>query len=135
MPITAGSTPVVAKEAIRASGVRPRRSASSAVITTRAAAPSLIPDALPAVTVPSFEKAGLSLATASSVVPGRMYSSASITTSPLRDAIVTGAISSLKRPAFWAASALFWEATAKRSCSSREICHFWATFSAVVPMW
>ena len=29
-----------------------------------------MPDALPAVTVPSFEKAGLSLATASSVVPG-----------------------------------------------------------------
>jgi acetyl-CoA C-acetyltransferase len=40
-----------------------------------AAAPSLMPEALPAVTVPSFEKAGLSFATASMVVPGRMYSS------------------------------------------------------------
>ena len=52
-----------------ASGVSPRFCASSAVMSTRAAAPSLMPEALPAVTVPSFEKAGRSLATASSVVP------------------------------------------------------------------
>ena len=37
---------------------RPRLWASASVISTRAAAPSLIPDALPAVTVPSFLKAG-----------------------------------------------------------------------------
>jgi hypothetical protein len=54
--------------------------------------------------------------------------------SPLRVAIVTGVISSLKRPSFWAASALFWEATANVSCSSRVNCHWRATFSAVVPM-
>src|SRR6266511_3208724 len=128
------STPAVTHDAMRASGVTPRRLASDAFMTTNAAAPSLRPDALPAVTVPSLEKAGLSWDTASSVVPGRICSSRSITISPLRDGTVTGAISSLKRPDFWAASALFWEATANLSCSSRLICHFCATFSAVVPM-
>ena len=37
------------------------RLASAALITTSAAAPSLMPEALPAVTVPSLEKAGLEL--------------------------------------------------------------------------
>ena len=48
----------------------------------------------------------------------------STTMSPLRVDIVTGTISSLNLPAFWAASALFCEPTAKRSCYSRLICHF-----------
>ncbi len=52
-------------DAMRASGVMPRFVASSADISTRAAAPSLMPDALPAVTVPSLSKAGRSLADAS----------------------------------------------------------------------
>jgi len=65
VPMIAGSTPAVAHEAIRAIGVMPRFFASAAVITTRAAAPSLMPEALPAVTVPSFEKAARSLASAS----------------------------------------------------------------------
>ena len=80
----AGSTPAVAQETIRASGVRPRAVASSALIRTSAAAPSLMPEALPAVTVPSFENAGFSLASPSSVVPARIYSSASTAMSPLR---------------------------------------------------
>ena len=46
-----------------------RASASFADIRITAAAPSLIPDALPAVTVPSFWKAARSFATWSSVVP------------------------------------------------------------------
>ena len=54
VPISAGSTPAVAKLAMRASGVSPRRCASAPLITTNAAAPSLMPLALPAVTVPSF---------------------------------------------------------------------------------
>ena len=61
----AGSTPAVAQETMRASGARPRRFASAAVISTSAAAPSLMPEALPAVTVPSLEKAGRSFAIAS----------------------------------------------------------------------
>ena len=71
MPMIAGSTPAVAQETMRASGLRPRLLASSAVISTSAAAPSLMPEALPAVTVPSLAKAGRSLAIASSVAPWR----------------------------------------------------------------
>ena len=119
---------------MRASGVLPRLAASLAFISTTAAAPSLMPEALPAVTVPSLAKAGRSLPTASRVVPWRGYSSASTTTSPLRDLTVTGAISSLNLPPFWAASALFWEATANSSCCWRVIWYFCATFSAVLPM-
>src|SRR3989454_7882004 len=44
-------------------------------VTSSAAAPSLIPLELAAVTVPSFWKAGFSFATLSSVVPARGYSS------------------------------------------------------------
>ena len=38
-------------------------------------------------------------------------------------------------PAFFAASALFWLATAKASCASRLIWYFCARFSAVCPIW
>ena len=104
-------------------------------MSTTAAAPSLMPDALAAVIEPSLSKAGRSLATLSSVTPARGYSSWSTTMSPLRLLIVTGTISSLKRPAFCAASALFCEATANSSCWPRVICYCLATFSAVMPMW
>src|SRR6202007_485316 len=50
-PMMAGSTPAVAQETMRASGVSPRCSACLADISTRAAAPSLMPQALPALTV------------------------------------------------------------------------------------
>ena len=69
VPMIAGSTPAVAHEAIRASGSMPRFSASSSVISTTAAAPSFRPAALPAVTVPSLEKAGRSFVIASIVAP------------------------------------------------------------------
>ena len=91
---------------MRASGVMPRRFASAADITTSAAAPSLMPLALPAVTVPSLEKAGRSLAMVSARCPGRMIRPRSTTMSPLRPFTVTGAISSLNRPAFIASPAL-----------------------------
>ena len=45
---------------MRASGFQPRAAAASAAASTSAAAPSLIDDALPAVTVPSFWNAGRS---------------------------------------------------------------------------
>ena len=108
VPMMVGSTPAVAQEAMRASGVSPRFAASEALITTMAAAPSLMPEALPAVTVPSLEKAGRSLARISIVVSGLGYSSFSTTVSPLRPFTVTGAISSAKRPAFCASPALRW---------------------------
>ena len=134
-PISAGSTPAVAQETMRPSGSIPRRAASSALISTSAAAPSLMPEALPAVTVPSFAKAGRSLASVSAVVPWRGYSSASTAMSPLRWGTTTEAISSANRPAFCASSALAWLAAANASCSARGICQRSATFSAVVPMW
>ncbi len=120
---------------MRAIGSMPRFLASAAVISTRAAAPSLMPDALAAVTVPSLSNAGRSLATLSMVTPDLMYSSCETTVSPFLPLIVTGVISSLNLPAFCAASALFCEATANVSCCSRVICHCLATFSAVLPMW
>ena len=62
-----------------------------------AAAPSLTPDALPAVTVPGLRANGLSLASASSVVSGRRCSSLSTVTGPaLPPGTITGSISSAK---------------------------------------
>ena len=67
----------MANDRILASGLRPSFAARSAVATTTAAAPSLMPEALPAVTVPSFLNAGFSAASFSAVVPARGYSSVS----------------------------------------------------------
>ncbi len=58
-------------------------------------APSLTPEALPAVTVPSGLTIGFSLASASSVV-SRGCSSTATTVSPLRPGTVTGVISPRK---------------------------------------
>ena len=62
---------------MRASGVSPCSFTARSLASTSAAAPSQMPLALPAVTVPppSFLKTGGSLANASSVVPGRGCSS------------------------------------------------------------
>ena len=109
---------------MRAIGFKPRRFASAALISVTAAAPSLRPEALPAVTVPSLEKAGLSFANTSAVVPARGYSSVSKTNVcvaglgadfalgeapfPLVHAVMftsTGIVSSLNLPPAMAASA------------------------------
>ena len=58
VPMIFGSTPTLAQDLMVASGFSPRFFASLAVISTTAAAPSLMPLALAAVTVPSFWKAG-----------------------------------------------------------------------------
>ena len=60
--MTDGSSPATAKSTISAIGANPNSFAFSSDITTTAAPPSFNPDALPAVTLPSFSKAGLSLA-------------------------------------------------------------------------
>ena len=63
----------------------------------RADAPSLIVEALAAVTVPSFEKAGRSVGIFSNIT--FLYSSSSVIIKfPLRDATSTGIISSLNCP-------------------------------------
>src|SRR5205807_9651662 len=59
--------------------VLPSRAALRSLVTTTAAAPSLVPGALPAVTVPSFLKAGLNFASASSELSSRGDSSYLIT--------------------------------------------------------
>jgi len=90
---------------------------------------------LPAVTVPSFLKAGLSLASVSIVVEAFTYSSVSKTTSPFFVCLTMGTIWLLKRPSAMAAAARRCDSTASASWSSRVMLHFAARFSAVMPMW
>ena len=52
VPINSGSTPVHAEDTILPSGVNPLFRAFSSVIMTTAAAPSLMEEELPAVTLP-----------------------------------------------------------------------------------
>src|SRR5690606_41588970 len=58
MPMISGSTPATAKERNTARGVNPSSWALSADMTTTHAAPSLVWDELPAVTVRSEERGG-----------------------------------------------------------------------------
>ena len=135
MPMVAGSKPLVPKEAMRAKGVKPKAAAFLADMTTTAAAPSLMPEALPAVTEPALSKAGRKPAKASALVFLLMNSSVLNTTgSPLRCGMSTSTISSLNLPASCAALAFCWLPSAKASCMSREMLCALATFSAVMPM-
>lgn len=70
-----GSTPDVPFATISTSGVTPSSCAFVADMMTSAAAPSLMPDALPAVTVPSFLNAGRKRLSVSTDVPARGNSS------------------------------------------------------------
>ena len=90
-----------------------------------------MPDALPAVTVPSGFTIGFSLLSASRVVSGRGCSSQVTVTAPLRCGTVTGTISSASRPSAMAAPARCWLRTANASWSARATLHSAATFSAV----
>src|SRR5688572_1005897 len=72
MPINVGSTPTVAHDTMRPSGFSPLSFTAFAPAITRAAAPSTMPLALPAVTTPSFLNTVGSLASTSIVVSGRM---------------------------------------------------------------
>ena len=69
VPINAGSTPQLAHDFIVTNFFKPFFSASKDDIIVTAAAPSLIPEALPAVTVPSFLKTGFNLFKASKLIP------------------------------------------------------------------
>ena len=70
-----GSTPTTAELKILAIGFKPYCSTALLDAMIVAAAPSLRPEELPAVTLPSFLKAGLSLAKISFVVVGFTNSS------------------------------------------------------------
>ena len=133
--MTAGSTPAAAPAIQRAIGLRPSSAAFSAVVRTSAAAPSLMPAAFAAVTVPSGRKAGRSFAMLSGVTPSRGCSSVSKRKVDFFCFTSTGTISSLKTPAFRAASHFCWLAAAKASCSAREMANSFAIFSAVTPIW
>ena len=129
-----GSSPATAVAPRRASGCRPRSSAASRLATRIAAAPSLIPDELPAVTVPPDRNAGRSRASPSGVTSGRGCSSReTISGSPLRWGTSTGTISASNRPSDMAWAARRWLSAAKASCSSRVIPCRSATISAVSP--
>ena len=69
---------------------------ASPLASMTAAAASLMPEALPAVTAPSFLKAGRILARLSAVVSALMCSSVTKLIVPLRLAISTGTICSVK---------------------------------------
>ena len=92
VPIIDGSTPVSAYPINFAIGFKPFSSALFFSIKTKAAAPSFIPDAFPAVTDPSFLNAGLNLAMLSISQSKRMCSSCSKTVTPFRVFISIGKI-------------------------------------------
>jgi len=101
-----GSIPEAALLIKRAIGLRPKAWAFSALITNIAAAPSLSPEELPAVTVPLGLKAGLRRLRASKLVSRLGRSSWETTTgSPFRWGTLTGKISSPNLPLSCAATA------------------------------
>ena len=99
-----------------------------------AEAPSLSELELPAVTIPSGRTTGRSPARTSRVVSARGPSSVSTEDDVLPRFTCTATISSAKRPAPMAASARWWERSAKASASSRVILSSAASSSAVSGM-
>src|SRR5205823_4631670 len=116
-------------------GSCPAAAATAASASTKKAAPSLMPEALPAVTEPSFLNAGFILARISRVVLVFTCSSVSKTTSPFFVCFTIGTICDLNRPSAIADAARRCDSTASASCSSRVMPHLVTRFSAVTPMW
>src|SRR5438045_9424682 len=99
MPMMRGGTAADANPRMRARGVKPCFFTARSDARTIAAAPSLTPEALPAVTVPGLRTIGLSFAKPSIVVSGRGCSSLSTVTGPaLPPGDETGVIYSAKYP-------------------------------------
>ncbi len=90
-----GGTPAVAIPRSRAIGLNPYLPTARSLAISSATAPSLMPDALPAVTLPSGLTTPFSLASASSVV-SRGCSSLLTTVSPFLPGMVTATISPSK---------------------------------------
>ena len=140
--MTSGATPAVANDTSRPSGSRPSRAARSPSITTMAAAPSLICELFPAVTVPVGSKAGRRPAMRDSSVSRRIPSSASKRTisrwgrpsSTTVRSTSTGTISSRNQPASWAVAARWWLRSPQASWASRSTPSRRATSSPVRPM-
>ena len=130
IPIIEGSTPATAKEIISPTGFSPNSLAFSSDETNIAAAPSLIPDALPAVTVPSAVNTGFSLLNAAIETS---LGCSSISKTPFLSC--TGTISFLKTPDLIAFFAFPWLSIANLSWSSLLMLYWSARFSAVIPIW
>src|SRR3954447_22493734 len=99
MPMIDGSTPAVAYASTRARTGAPSSWALSSLSRVTAAPASFMPLALPAVTVPSGLKTGLSLPITSALASGRMCSSLVNSTVSRLTLTGTGTIASSKRPA------------------------------------
>ena len=132
-PIMLGSTPAMPTLSTLAIGCKLKSFTASSLANNNAAAPSLMPAELPAVTEPSFIKAGFNAASFSKLVC-LGCSSMENKDGCLFSVISTGTISSFHLPAFNAAKYFSCDANANASCSSRLIFHCLATFSAVSPM-
>ena len=105
VPMSAGSTPELARATSRSRGVSPNAAARRALVRTSAAAPSLMPLALPGVTCPSSLKAGRSVPSPSKVMSRRGCSSVAITSRLRPLTTSSGTICSAKRPSSIARSA------------------------------
>ena len=131
-----GSTPPRAPATHVAIGVTPSSFAFSSLITTIAAAPSLIPEALPAVTSPpSLPEQHFNFAKDSAVVPGRGPSSFTKSTISFLTFTGTGTISSSNLPSAIAFSHFCWLFAENSSSSSLVMPYLSHTFSAVIIMW
>ena len=130
-----GATPEIAWPTTRPSRRSPSRVTAASEATTRAAAPSFIPGAFPAVTRPSSRKTGRSAASRSSEMSGRTASSWRTTEVSFRRRTSTGTISASNSPASIARAARRWLSAAAASISSRLTPYRSATRSAVSPMW
>ena len=133
MPMIAGSTPATAMLTIFAIGFKPYFLTAASEASNIAAAPSLIPLLLPAVTVPSFINAGLSVASFSQKMIPWVFIFFKHRSFPFPAVHGTGMISSLNFPALSAASYFAWLFTANSSCASRLIlpllCHILGRFA------
>src|SRR5579864_5303259 len=119
MPMRDGSTPTTDQPRMRPIGFQPCSSACSAVESSIIAAPSTMPEALPAVTKPSLSKAGGSAARSSMVLSGRRWSSRSISFAFLPLPTSTGTTSSESLQLAQAAPARRCESSANSSWSAR----------------
>ena len=129
-----GSRAACPKWPRRPSTVLFSRFARSALISTTAAAPSLIDDELAAVTVPSFLKAGLREAIFSGRASLGPSSSSTTVLLPFLSTSSTGAISALNAPSFCARCARWVLSRAYSSCALRENWKSAAHFSPHMPM-
>ena len=128
-----GGTPATAQDTTRAIGLPWPRDFE--VERTSAAAPSTMPLAFPAVTMPSLPKAGRRPARVSIVVSARMWSSSLMETTPLPFFTSTGTISSSNTPRALAAAAVCCERSENSSMALRSTPYLIASFSAVWAMY